>query len=167
MAMMMVPGRRGVSYCRNSVMSTYRPPDRCSVLCADQRQPRTHRPRPCIPRPPSQGRKLLAASRHLQSVEFPRRHPLRRPRTYLSLSQKRTTPLSSRSRRKRKRQGSGQRRYMIIRARCADARSPHCLSLSLSPLVNDGGADCFRTLFRAILCRRRAICIYKWGTGYS
>lgn len=113
-------------------MSTYRPPERCSVPCAGQRQRRTHRPQPCISRPPSPVRKLLAAFRRLQSVEFLRRPPLR---LRMYLSRKRTPP--SRSRRKRKRQGSGQRRYMIIRARCADAPHCHCLSL----LVNDGGAD--------------------------
>ena len=121
-------GGRGV---RNSVMSTYHPPDRCSVLCAAQQQRRTHRPRPCIHHPPLQGRKLPAAFHRLQSVEFPiprhRRLPLQLRMYLMSRSRKRTPP--SRKRRKRVREENGQKCYMIIQARCVE--DPYCLYLFL------------------------------------
>ena len=144
------------TWVRNSVMSTYRPPEQCFVPCAGQRQPRTHRPQPCIHRPPSPGRKLLVAFHRLRSVEFRRRPPLR---VHMYLSRKRTPHSQSRWKRKRKRQESGRRHCTIIRARCVDA--PHCLFLTEDERANSSDFT------SCDLCRRRAICIYKKGRGYS
>jgi len=41
-----------------------------------------------------------------------------------------------------------------------------CAPLFIPLLVNDGGADSL-DFASCDLCRRRAICIYEWGRGYS
>ena len=97
-----------VSLCRNSAMSTCRPPGRCSAPCAGRRRRRTHHHRRCTPRLHLRRRKLWAPCRRPPCVASP---PLR---LRLRPSQKR----SSQSLNRRK-PGRGQRRCTIIPAKCA------------------------------------------------